>query len=441
MRIAIIVPDFGAGGLFQFYNQLVPALAQQAEVHLVFASTTPTSEMPSIAGATCHIVQPEDAAPVLSQFLRGPLAIAPSTVHALAVAHQAWRIAQTLAPDCIEVCDWPLGSVPAILDMSVPTILQCHGSMAQISLHDPTPGGGVEGTLLRLLEPQLIGLAQRVQTYSEANASSWEAAAGRSVQVIRPAFALGSEPTLSLPQSGRITVFGRLQAWKGPQVLCEALERLGNRAPVCDWYGGVKPWPGTGLPADRHLAAAFPAVWGRCLRIHAPVGRMAVAQLMGESRAVVVPSVWDVFNFTAIEAMAAARPVVVSTGAGASELIDDGVNGFTFANGDAEALAAALERLLALSPVEAQAMGEAGRETVRRELDPVKIAAEHVAAFGSVVAAHDAAPPNAAPIWLRDILTPGTMCDFHIKDFLDTLPARPLLRSVAGRARRKFLKG
>ena len=424
--------------MFQFYNQFVPALARLAEVHVVFAGPTHSPLVPSIAGATCHVLPPEDAAPILAQLLQGPLAIAPSMVRALAVAHNAWRTALALAPDCVEVCDWPLGAAPAVLDGSVPAIVQCHGSMAQIAIHDPAPGRDAEGMLLQLVEPQVLGLALAVQTYANANARSWEAAAGRPVAMIRPAFALEDASPPPLPETGGIAVFGRLQAWKGPQVLCAALERLGASAPVCDWYGAAKPWPGTGLMADKHLAAAFPAVWGRSLRFHPPVDRAAVAHLMAGSRAVIVPSTWDVFNFTAIEAMAAARPVLISTGAGASELIEHGVNGFTFTNGDAAALADAIERLLALSPGEARAMGEAARDTVRRELDPAKIAAERLASYEAAIAGHSQVSPRAAPEWLHDILTPGALRGFHMADFLDTLPARPMLRSVAGRARRKL---
>ena len=43
----------------------------------------------------------------------------------------------------------------------------------------------------------------------------------------------------------------------------------------------------------------------------------------------------DVFNFTCVEAMASGRPVICSRGAGASGLIEDGVNGFVFESGDA----------------------------------------------------------------------------------------------------------
>lgn len=437
-RIVIIVPDCGEGGLFQFYNQLVPALARLAEVHVVFAGPTHSPLKPSISGATCHVLPPELAAPELTELLSGPLAIAPNAARALAVADRAWQFALTLDPDCVEVCDWPLNAVPAVLDGSVPAVIQCHGSMAQIAAFDRPPGGAVEAMLLRLIEPQVLAHAQAVQSYSYANARFWTAAAGRPVAMIRPAFALDDALPQSAETDGPIAVFGRLQAWKGPQVLCAALARLGTRAPVCDWYGSASPWPNTAITADVHLAAAFPAVWNRTLRFKGPVVRSAVAPLMRRARAVIVPSTWDVFNFTAIEAMAAARPVLVSSGAGASELIEDGVNGFVFERNDAGALAEAIERLLALPAAAALAMGEAARETVRRELDPARIAAERMAGYEAAIAGHAAAPPRSAPVWLRELLTPGALQDFAMADFLETLPARPMLRSVAGRARRKL---
>jgi len=225
-------------------------------------------------------------------------------------------------------------------------------------------------------------------------------------------------------------IFGRLQSWKGPQVLCDALALLGEAAPGCDWYGAAKPWPDSNEPADARLARAFPSVWNRAFQFHGPIDRIDVARRMAASRAVIVPSTWDVFNFTAVEAMAVARPVIVSSGAGASELIVHGVNGFTFPAGDAAALAAALEAAAALSDSAARAMGEAARATVGQELDPDRIAAQRLAAYRSAVADHS---PTPAPDWLRDLLVPGAPTRWRMEDFLATLPVRPLARAVAER--------
>lgn len=79
----------------------------------------------------------------------------------------------------------------------------------------------------------------------------------------------------------------------------------------------------------------------------------------------VQPSLVEGFGLTAVEGWLRGKPVVVSRGAGASELVLDGVNGFTHEPRDSENLAAALLELLA-KPDEAARMGRRGRETAQR---------------------------------------------------------------------------
>ena len=440
-RIVLIVPDSGEGGLFQFYNSFVPALAQKADVHVVFASPTHSSSAPALLGATCHHLAPESAAPILSSLLHGPLAVAPNLARALAVAHNAWIFALTLSPDCVELCDWPLGAVPGVIDGAVPVIVQGHGSMGQIAAHEPAHGGAVEAMLLQMVEAQMMGLAQQVQTSSEANALFWEEATNRSVAMIRPAFAVPDQPAAVATPNDRMSVFGRLQSWKGPHVLCAALERLGSKAPACDWYGTSKPWPGSAQQAETYLAQTFPAAWNQSLHYHGAIDRDHVAGTMARSRAVIVPSTWDVFNFTVVEAMAAGRPVIVSSGAGASELIEHGVNGFVFPNGDISALAAAIAAAASLSDSAAQAIGTAARATILCELDPARIVAERMSAYEKAIAAHSLAPPEPAPSWLSELLTPGKLRNFDMQEFLSTLPLRPMLAAAADRLGSKITPG
>lgn len=80
---------------------------------------------------------------------------------------------------------------------------------------------------------------------------------------------------------------------------------------------------------------------------------------------VVQPSTVEGFGLTAVEAWLHDKPVVVSRGAGASELVIEGVNGFAYDPDDSEALASHLLQLLA-SPDEAARMARRGKETARR---------------------------------------------------------------------------
>jgi glycosyltransferase involved in cell wall biosynthesis len=79
-----------------------------------------------------------------------------------------------------------------------------------------------------------------------------------------------------------------------------------------------------------------------------------------------LPSSAEGLPIVVLEAMASARPVVASPVGGTPELVAEGVTGLLVAPEDPEALAAALASLLA-DAGRARAMGEAGRDRVRRE--------------------------------------------------------------------------
>ena len=115
----------------------------------------------------------------------------------------------------------------------------------------------------------------------------------------------------------------------------------------------------------------------------------------------VIPSTWDVLNFTVIEAMASGRPVICSRGAGASELIVDGMSGLLFDAGDAAGLAEAMRRMLAMPDSERLRMAATAREVVRERLDPDRNAAQRLDAYRAAIAAWQK-PQPPLPGWLAE---------------------------------------
>ncbi|HVY76191.1 MAG TPA: glycosyltransferase family 4 protein [Puia sp.] len=73
-----------------------------------------------------------------------------------------------------------------------------------------------------------------------------------------------------------------------------------------------------------------------------------------------------------MEAASMELPIITSTNKGCKEVVEDGVNGFLCAP-DPVALAAAMERMLQLSPTERREMGKKGRELVSRKFDMQQI--------------------------------------------------------------------
>ena len=82
--------------------------------------------------------------------------------------------------------------------------------------------------------------------------------------------------------------------------------------------------------------------------------------------ALAMPSHWEGFGLTAVEAMAAAKPVVGTKVPGLQEIIVDGETGFLVNIGDAEALAEKLILLIKDEKLRTD-MGLAGRKRVQNK--------------------------------------------------------------------------
>ncbi|MGE3914218.1 MAG: hypothetical protein AB7F78_00855 [Hyphomicrobiaceae bacterium] len=287
ISLAILLPDSGGGGINTFY---APYLLgnKGAFQRSIAIDANPFAHQLDVDADHLPILPP------------------PLNIY-LAVARDAYARALESKADVLETCDWPLSFAPAVLEQRAPYIVQCHGSMGQIAEYDPQEGAGLLEAIVQLIEPQLLQCAHRIQTSTHANQSFWERTTGRSVQLIRPAFALPPLPSdLTVQPIGR--AFGRLQRWKGPHILCEALVRLGKHAPQIDWHGGVKPWGSGDWPADRRIATDFPGVFGVSFHHRPAIPRDEVLKLQASALFNVIPSTWDVFNFTAVESMAARVP-------------------------------------------------------------------------------------------------------------------------------------
>jgi glycogen synthase len=183
------------------------------------------------------------------------------------------------------------------------------------------------------------------------------------------------------------------------------------------------------------LSREYPGVWGRSVK---PLGAVPHEQLRALQSQVdfgVIPSIWDVFNWTCVEFMSSGIPVICSTGAGAADLIDDGQNGFLFSADDGRSLALALERVLA-DTVHARAVGLRGRETIVSQLDPATLCAERLQRALRATAGAARSRPD---LWARQFLSPEEgEADFRA--VLDQLPLRDIANYALARSWSKLAR-
>lgn len=216
----------------------------------------------------------------------------------------------------------------------IPSIVTAHGTDARW-LAD----GGVQGRHRRQMLRACLE-ADRVIAVAPAVAEALTGAGvphgridvipmGVDADVFRPRDRRAARGELGLDPDARIVLFvGRLSAEKGIDVLDGALARLDD---VECFAAG----PGT---------APSPRV--RALGVLEPE---QLAEWLAAADVGCLPSFAEGMPVSVGEALAAGRPVVASDVGGIPEQISPGENGFLVPPGDAEALAAALERALSLS--------------------------------------------------------------------------------------------
>lgn len=441
MKLLFVLPEYlpmTGGGIATFYLHILPELVRQGHQVDVLVGSAVTAKLPSFVadGVQVEFIDPDVVSANLDRF--NHYRAFPELQRHLSAAWTAWEQVQGKTYDLVETTDWGLLFIPWIVETaSPPTVVQLHGSIGQIDSYDPRLGEELPGHLIRLLEASLLSSADELQANSQSNAQAWSKLTKREVHYIPPAWL----PSLSLKPSSHKSdsglVVGRIQAWKGPAVLCEALRLLGDAAPTIDWVGRDMPHQASDSMST-HLAQTYPDVWG--IKI-CPLGLRTAketANLQAHARFLIVPSIWDVFNYTCVEGMGYGQVVLCSQGAGAASLIADKINGLTFNADEPVALANSLEYFVSMSDRACQEMGELAQQTVHTTLDPRRIVQARIEAYQSLVQKGKfSARPHA---WLVDAVSPHTPNVSKPLAFLDRLPLKEIASYTLHRSFKKALR-
>jgi glycosyltransferase involved in cell wall biosynthesis len=197
------------------------------------------------------------------------------------------------------------------------------------------------------------------------------------------------ERPLDVWERGPVCYVGRMEPRKGVLEWIQAAVSVASERPDLrfEFIGADTSLAGDGRASVRAaLAAAVPGSLSDAFLFLDALPPAALRARLARARMMVVPSRWENFPLTCVEAMASGLPVLASPHGGMAEMIEDGRTGWIAASGGPADLATTLRRALS-APAAARAdMGRAAAESIRRLCDNREIVRRHLEHRQAVVA-------------------------------------------------------
>lgn len=373
-------PPFYGGGIGTYARWIVPALtAAGVRVHVVTEAHDQSNPRTELSGnVTIH---------------RVPLAIGRGgwTSAAARFSINAGRKVVELSRrgeiDAAEFAECEAAAAALLLVRSagprVPTLIHLHTpsellfelrSLSARTL-DQSLGAYLQGERLALRLADQIGAPSRfIARWAREHYALAE------TPVVIP-YALGPTPIAPPPTSEpRVLYVGRIEPRKGVESLIHAWKQVVHRHPAARLrLAGADT---AGAPDGGSLRAYLLSLLSDAERKTVQfAGRLRPEDLANEyagAAVCVVPSLWENFPNTCIEALTSARPVVVSDNGGMAEMIEGTDAGTVFTAGDPDSLARSLSAMLDETPERRAARGRAGRERILAMCDPKAVAAQRI---------------------------------------------------------------
>jgi glycosyltransferase involved in cell wall biosynthesis len=180
----------------------------------------------------------------------------------------------------------------------------------------------------------------------------WEVVGGVDRERVKEGLGIAGRPVIG--------IVGRLAVQKGHTVLLDAVKEV-----VTKNHDVILVIIGDGPDRDSLKLKAQSLGIEKSILWFGTMMQEEMFKLYGIMDVFVMPSLYEGFGLTAIEAMAAGLPVVGTEVAGLSEIIENGVTGYLVSVGDSQELSRCLNYLIT-NPDQAQRMGQHGKHRVRR---------------------------------------------------------------------------
>jgi len=238
--------------------------------------------------------------------------------------------------------------------------------------------------------------AKRLEDYSIQTADAWlcpsrylarhsESHYGLpndSIRVI--SLPINAAPFIERPKEtwkkGTILYVGRMERRKGIMEWILAAVRAARKDARLNFeFIGANCLGTDDLNGDAIIADLVPTDLKHQFHFHGEQKRSHLPRFLSEARLAVVPSRWENFPNTCVEAMCTGLPVIATKEGGMAEMIDQGRTGWLAESADTDGLYEALEQALQTSAANLAEMSMAASASIRKKCDNNRILKDHLA--------------------------------------------------------------
>lgn len=249
------------------------------------------------------------------------LAVGACTKDWLLQNHKKYQI------DILETLDY--GGLGAFLadDKLPPVVIDAHSSITQLKSVNYIPENDHTDILLKLEEIS-FKYADGIVAHSPFNKNDLEKYISKEVIFARCPWVYPDITNTKETKPKRNVVISSLQLTKGPELLINAIQQMKdkNKTFKIHWFGVDTHTAENGQKVSAFLSAKYPDTWNKHFIWMKEADHYSALQEIANANLVLITSLWDTFNYCAIEAAWLQKPLIITNTTGAAYLFNNDPN-------------------------------------------------------------------------------------------------------------------
>lgn len=288
--------------------------------------------------------------------------------------------------DIIEVPDYGGAGAFLIHDELPPVIITGHSSMLQLHHHNHTVNDD-HSTVITQLEKFAYQYAAGVVTHSPQNVAELGALTGRKIFFARAPWVFPVQKNNEKVHSkGSPLIVSSLQLTKGAEIMAIASRLILGLCKdwQCDWIGGDTYTAPGNKRVSAYLTEKYNDAWGKTIRWIGEKDHDTIFTAIAQANCCVIPSVWDTFNYFALEAAFFEKPLIMTDTTGAVYLFENDPNVKIVPANDPAALASLLGNETALMQWK-ESITRGTKQMLLDYFSPGKIVSERMSVYHTII--------------------------------------------------------